>query len=721
MTSVVRFESVDAIGLITIDEPPVNALSAAVVAGLAQAVEAFEQDHSLRALVIHCAGKTFVAGGDLRAFDDAAFDAGPYNRTLARIEALGRPVIAALHGTALGGGLELAMACHYRVALPGTRLGLPECKVGVLPGSLGTQRLPRLIDVAVAVEMMRSGTPINAERALALGLLDAVEAAASAREAGLARARAVLARGDGPRPTRERPVRSEGLPAGYFDTQRTQVAARQSAYPAAAAILDAVEAGMTQGFDEGERVEAARFDACRRSRQSQALRHLFFATREARRIPGLPADTPRRAIRRVGVVGAGTMGRGIAMNFLNVGLPVVLREVQQDALDRGIAALRQTYEASVRKGKLSAAQLDERMALVQGTLEDAGLAGCELVIEAVFEDMALKRDLLARLGRVCKPGAIIATNTSTLDVDQLALASGRAADVIGMHFFSPANVMRLLEVVRGRATAPDVLLSVLDLAAAIGKTPVVSGVCYGFIGNRMAEMYMRENEFLLLEGASPAQIDGAVEDAAHWGMAMGPCRMLDLAGVDVGAKTLIELEKGGGLPADPAYRVVCQRLNHDGRWGQKTRSGYYRYDDGRTPQPEPLTEAVCIELAAAHGVARRAVITPEEIRERLLLPLINEAVKILEEGIALRPGDVDVVWTAGYGFPDHRGGPLWMADDMGLQTVVERLRHHVARTGGDPHGYWTPAALLVELAARGQRISDWRPLLPKHLSSKVPS
>jgi 3-hydroxyacyl-CoA dehydrogenase len=711
MTSVVRLESLDAIGLVTIDEPPVNALTAALVAGLAQAVDAFEQDRSLRALVFCCAGRTFIAGGDLRAFDDPAFGTGPYNRTLARIEALDRPVVAALHGSVLGGGLELAMACHYRVALRGTRLGQPEIKIGVLPGSLGTQRLPRLIDAAVSVEMMLSGAPIGAGRALELGLVDAIAEGDAAREAGLAHARSVLAHGGGPRPTRARPVRREGLTAAYFSDQRALAETRLRAYPAARAIVDAVEAGVTHGFDAGERVEAERFDACRRSGPSRAMRHLFFAAREARRIPSLPADMPRRPVHKVGVIGAGTMGRGIAMNFLDIGLPTVLREVEQEALDRGIAALRQTYEANVRKGRLDAAQLAERMALAHGTLDDDDLGDCDLVIEAVFEDMALKRDVLARLGRLCKPGAILATNTSTLDVDELARASGRAHDVIGTHFFSPANIMRLLEVVRGGATAPDVLMTVLDLAAAIGKTPVVSGVCYGFIGNRMAEVYMRENEFLLLEGASPAEIDGAVEDMAHWGMAMGPCRMLDLAGIDVGARTLIELTMNGGLPHDPAYRVVCRQLNADGRWGQKTGSGYYRYEDGRTPLPEPRTDAVCRELAARHGIARRAAISAGEIRERLLLPLINEAAKILEEGIALRPGDVDVVWTAGYGFPDHRGGPLWMADDIGLPKVVERLRHYASRQGGDPHGYWMPAALLVEQAGRGQRLSDWRSAL----------
>jgi len=705
MSSPVRLDADDQIGIITIDSPPVNALSSEVIAGLAAAVDRFQADTSLRALVVCCAGRTFVAGGDLRSFDDPDFDAGPYNRTLARIEALDRPVVAALHGTALGGGLELALACHFRVALPGTRLGFPEIKVGVLPGSLGTQRLPRVVPVAKAIEMMLTGRPVSAAQAVEDGLVDAIGEADSARTLGLRHARQLLAAGAGPRPTRARALRSDGLADDFFARALADVATRQRAYPAARAIVQSVEAGVREGFDAGERVEARLFDECRRSRQSRAMRHLFFAQREAGRIPGLPAGAKPREVRKVGIVGAGTMGGGIAMNLANIGLPVVLVEAQAEALERGLANVRRNYEASAAKGRLTAQQVEQRLACLRGSLRDEDLADCDLVIEAVFEDMALKQRVLARLGEICKPGAILATNTSTLDVDAIAQASGRAADVVGTHFFSPANVMRLLEVVRGAATAPDVLLTVMGLARRIDKIAVVSGVCYGFIGNRMAEPYMRENEFLLMEGASPAQIDAAVEDVERVGMAMGPCRMLDMAGIDVGAKTLIELGKAGGLPADPSYRAVCQRLHAEGRAGQKTGSGYYRYE-GRTPLPEPRTAATCEALAKAHGVPRRDAIEPQEIVERLMLPLINEAAKILEEGIALRPGDIDIVWTAGYGFPDHRGGPLWMADDWGLDHVVDRLQHY-ADTTGNAYGYWTPARLLVDLAGKGARISDW--------------
>ena len=707
MSSRVSLTNEGGIGLLLIDNPPVNALSADVVAGLAQAVSQFEADASLKALVIACRGRTFVAGGDIRSFDDPAFDASPYNGTLARLEAADRPIIATLHGTVLGGGLELAIACHWRIAQQGTRLGFPEVLIGVLPGSLGTQRLPRLVSVAHALDMISGGQPIDADEALERGLLDAIDdASVGPVEAGLRYARSLLAAGKGCRPTSALPVKADGLTEDFFKRALADNARTRAAYPAPAAIVRCIEAAVSGSFANGAALEARLFNECRTSEQARAMRHVFFAQREAAKIPDLASDVPVRNIAQVGVIGAGTMGGGIAMNFANVGLPVVLVETTREALDRGLNLIRSNYEASARKGKLSAEQLAQRLALLSGSLQYQDLAGCDLVIEAVFENLALKQEVAARLGAICKAGAIIATNTSTLDVDLIAKASGRASDVVGLHFFSPANVMRLLEVVRGRHTAPEVLATVMALSKRIGKTAVVSGVCYGFIGNRMAEPYMRENEFLLLEGATPAQIDGAIEDAMRVGMAMGPCRMLDMAGIDVGAKTLIELGKSGGLPPDPTYRVVCQRLFAEGRMGQKTGSGYYRYE-GRSPLPEPRTALACEQLAQAHGIRRRADIADQEIVERLLYPMINEAARILEEGIALRPGDVDTVWVAGYGFPDHRGGPLWMADSIGLPRVVEALQRHGAN---DPFGYWEPAKLLVELAESGQRISDWRPM-----------
>ena len=683
-TTPVRFEREGRIGLILIDNPPVNAISGPFIAGLADALNQFERADELKALVLYCAGRTFVAGADIASFEDSAgLSSSTFNALLARLEAQQRPVVAALHGTVLGGGLELAMACHHRVAQPATRLGLPEVKIGLIPGSLGTQRLPRLVGAELALELISSGRMIGAAQAQQAGLVDEI-AAGEPRALGVAAAQALLAGG---KPLR-RASRLAVLPAPAGALQRAEAAAaKKPGWPQLAAAVRCVRAAQTLPFAQGEAVEAAEFAALLPSPSSRALRHLFFAEREAAKIPGLARDTALRPIRKVGIVGAGTMGGGIAMCFANAGIPTVMVEVSDEALQRGLDLVRSNYEASAAKGRLTAAQVAERMGRLHGALDDSALADCDLVIEAVFENLALKQQVCARLGAVAKAGAIIATNTSTLDVDVLARATGRPADVVGMHFFSPANVMRLLEVVRGAATAPDVLATVMKLAATIGKVPVVSGVCYGFIGNRMAEVYMREAEFLIMEGAQPAQVDAAVEAL---GFAMGPCRMLDMAGVDVGAKTVIESGKSGGLPADPRYRALVQALFARGRYGQKTGAGYYRYE-GRTPLPDPEVTAIARQLAEQHGIVRRQEIGREEIIERLLYPLINEGLKILDEGIAYRPGDIDVVWVAGYGFPDYRGGPMWMGQQaIGSLVIAKRLAHYAA-AHGDAFGYWTPA------------------------------
>lgn len=701
MSQPVSYSRSGRIGVLRIDSPPVNALSPVVIQGLNAALAHFEQDREAVAMVIACAGRTFVAGGDIAAFENPAFSAQPYNCILARIEALDRLVVAALHGTALGGGMELALAAHYRVACRGTQLGFPEVKLGLLPGSLGTQRLPRLIGISRALLMIAAGNGIDAPQALEWGLLDAV-VEGDPVEAGVSFAESLLARGA--------PVRRTGtltVPVSADDDALLQKALAEAQtkvrfHPSAPAIVEAVQAARLP-FAQGAAVEARLFEQLRASPQSRALRHLFFALRQAARIPGLAGDVALRPVRAVGVLGAGTMGRGIAMNFLNAGLPVVLVEQKQEALDAGLAAIRQAYEASAAKGRLTTSEVERRMRLVKGSLVDQELASCDLVIEAVFENMDLKKQVCARLGLLCKPGAIIATNTSTLDVNVLAQATGRPADVVGMHFFSPAQVMKLLEVVRGAETEPDALATVLQLARTIGKVAVVSGVCYGFIGNRMAEVYMREAEFLILEGATPAQVDAAVEDL---GMAMGPCRMLDMAGIDVGAKTVIEYGRAGGLPPDPSYRALVRRLFEQGHFGQKTGAGYYRYE-GRRNLPNPEVDEVARDLAATHAITRRTEIDRDEIVERLLYPLINEAAKILEEGIAFRPGDIDVVWTSGYGFPDHHGGPIFMADEIGLARIVARLAHY-AQTRGDRFGYWTVSPLLKSLAEQGRRLSDWK-------------
>lgn len=689
------------IALITIANPPVNALAHDVVSGLADAVNAFEADRSVTALLVHCACRTFVAGGDISTFDDADFSAALFNGTLLRMEAMDRPVVAALHGTVLGGGLELALACHWRVAVPNTKLGLPEVKIGVLPGSMGTQRLPRVVGVELALDLISSGRSFDAEWALEKGVVDEV-CEGVPLEVGLDFTKRLLARNGKPKRISEKSVSLDGVAADFFKLALQEAQGKRRFYPAAANIVLAVQASLLP-FVEGEAVEARLFEELRTSPESKALRHIFFAERQASKIPALPKDASLRPVNSVGIVGAGTMGGGIAMNFANVGIPVMLIETTQAALERGMGLVRSNYEASAAKGRMTATQVEERMALLHGSLDYADLADADLVIEAVFENMELKTQVCSRLGKICKPDAIIATNTSTLDVNLLAQATGRVKDVVGMHFFSPANVMRLLEVVRGDGTAPEVLATVVQVAKKIGKVAVVSGVCYGFIGNRMAEVYMREAEFLMMEGATPAQIDQAVEAL---GMAMGPCRMLDMAGIDVGAKTVIEYGKAGGLPPDDSYRAVVQKMFELGRFGQKTGMGYYRYD-GRKPVSDPETARIAKELAGDHAVTQRAEdIGEQEIVERLLYPMINEGAKIIDEGIAYRPGDIDIIWTAGYGFPNHKGGPLFMADQIGLAKVVERLDYY-ASVRGNPYGYWTVSPLLRSLATNHQRIIDW--------------
>ncbi|MCP1909502.1 3-hydroxyacyl-CoA dehydrogenase [Bradyrhizobium elkanii] len=699
-TNVVGYENRNGIGLVLISNPPVNAISPEVVAGLRKALDTFEVDAEAMALVLHCEGRTFVAGGDIASFESPNFDTRPFSSLLSRLDGSPRPVIASLHGTVLGGGLELAMACHHRLAIPNTRLGMPEVKLGLLPGSQGTQRLPRLAGIPLALDLILTGRFISTYDAFGAGIIDEI-AEGDPLALGIAAAERLI--------KTQAPVRRSSTLKIATDAATTQAfaeaaakAATKPTYPAFAAIVRAVEAAANVPFDEGEEVEAREFERLRLSRTSQALRHLFFAERAATRIPGLPRDARARAVRSVGIVGAGTMGGAIAMNFANVGTPVVLVETNDEALKRGLAVVRKNYEASAMRGKLSTDQVEARIGLLSGALDYASLSSCDLVIEAVFEDLQVKKNVCTRLGQVCKAGTIIATNTSTLDVNVLAEATGRPAEVVGMHFFSPANVMRLLEVVCGAKSASDVLATAMQIARRIGKVPVVSGVCYGFIGNRMLEPYLREMEFLLLEGAEPQQIDTAIESL---GMAMGPCRMSDLSGVDIGAKVVNGGLEAGQLPPDPDYRVLVRKLFELGRYGQKTQAGYYRYE-GRTPLLDPMVATICADLAREHGITRRSNITDQEIIERLMYTLINEGMQILDEGIAYRPGDIDVVWTAGYGFPDHRGGPMFMADQIGL-AQIEKMLEHYGRVRGNRFGYWTPSNLLRSLVASGQRLGTW--------------
>ncbi|NMF99948.2 3-hydroxyacyl-CoA dehydrogenase NAD-binding domain-containing protein [Aromatoleum toluolicum] len=693
-----------AIAVVTIDRPPVNALSADVRRGLLDAFDELADDPGVAGVVLACAGRTFVAGAEISEFGTPAFSEADPNDVHAAIENLNIPVVCALHGTTLGGGMELALACHYRIATPTAKLGLPEVTLGLLPGGGGTQRLPRLIGAADALEMMLSGAPMSAQTALEKDLIDVIVEGnlleAAQRFVGeLVATRAPL------RLASEVDVDRASVSPTLFAETRTSLAKKARGAIAPARIVDCVVAAVTRPFAEGLKYERDLFVECMNSRQSAALRHAFFAEREAGKLPGNLAgnakDMDLRPIRKVGIVGAGTMGGGIAMNFLNAGIPVVLLEVKQDALERGLGLIRKNYEATASKGRMTLEQVAQRMALCSGSLEYAELQDCDLVIEAVFENMDIKKAVMTRLGEVCKPGAIIATNTSTLDVDVLAAASGRAADVVGMHFFSPANVMRLLEVVRGRDTAPEVLATVMGLARTIKKVAVVSGVCFGFIGNRMLEPYLRECESLLLEGATPTQIDHAVE---AFGMAMGPCRMIDMAGVDVAAKVVLERRKEGALPADPSYRTACQMLFELGRHGQKTAAGYYRYE-GRTPVHDPEVDRVMEGLAAQYGIARRSDISDEEIVERCLYPLMNEGAKILEEGIAYRAGDIDIVWLNGYGFPALKGGPMHAANVIGLEQIVACLDHYADKRG-NAFGYWTVAGLLGDLAAAERAFGD---------------
>jgi 3-hydroxyacyl-CoA dehydrogenase len=701
MKSDVTLRFRDGVGVISIARPPVNAITRAMVQDFATAIEAFEADKHARALLIYCEGRTFVAGGDIASFEDPGFSAAPFNDALARLEGLDRPVVAAMHGTVLGAGLELALACHYRVADPRAVFGLPEVKLGLLPGSLGTQRLPRLVGLSLALDLISTGRSIDSPEALKTGLIDVIREGLPL-QAGLDYVRELVERAVGPKRLSEQRVMTEALPPDFFRKAREAAIRLKPFNPAPRCIVQALEASL-RPFAEGATEEARLFEVLRLSPESQAMRHLFLAERRAAKIPELPQNAPTRPVRSAGVLGAGTMGIGIAMNFSNVGIPVVLVETSRAALTRALDSVRGIYVASAIKGRLTQQQVAQRVALITGSLDDQALAPCDLVIEAVYESLELKKAVCARLGQLCKAGAIIATNTSTLNVDVLAEATGRPGDVVGMHFFSPAHVMRLLEVVRAAHTRPEVLATAVRLACAIGKVPVVSGVCYGFIGNRMAEVYMREAEFLMMEGAAPSEIDAAVESL---GMAMGPCRMLDMAGIDVGAKTVIEYGKSGGLPPDDAYRAVVRRMFELGRFGQKSGAGYYRYE-GRIAFEDPEAQRIVSALADLHGISRRASIEREEIAERLLYPLFNEGARILEEGIAYRPGDIDIVWTRGYGFPEHRGGPMFMADLIGLRKIVDRMALY-GRQCGNRYGYWNVSPLLARLAATGGRLSDWR-------------
>ena len=696
MTATARLTRHDDVGVIELDNPPVNALALGLRQGLAAAVDTALGDPSIVAIVLAGAGRLFCGGADLREFNTPASTQPPTTTDLrARLDESPKPVVAAIHGSALGGGLEMALACHYRVATADAQLGLPEVKRGLLPGGGGTQRLPRLIGVEAALGMIVTGDTIGAKAALAAGLLDEI-ATGDVREAAVAFARRI-ARAGGPFPVASRrEARIENGDA-YFAGERTRVKREARGQHAPLEALACVEAATRLPFDEGLAFERARFRVLVEGTQSKALRHLFFAERAAARIPGVPAELPTRPIRTVGVIGAGTMGGGIAMSLANAGLSVVQLETTQAALDTGRATMSKNWAGTVAKGRLTQDEMDRRLGRVRGTLRYEDLADVDLVIEAVFEDMAVKREVFAQIDRVARPGAILASNTSRLDIDEIARSTSRPADVVGLHYFSPANVMRLLEVVRGAATAPDVLATAMAFGRLTGKLPVLVGNCDGFVGNRMLSAYSREAGFLLEEGASPAQVDGALQ---AFGMAMGPFRMGDLAGLDIGWAG--RKRAAATRPAHLRYSRVADRICELGRFGQKTGAGWYRYEAGsRTAIADPLVDGIIAECAAQAGITRRTV-TDAEIVERTMYALANEGAKILAEGIALRASDIDLVYANGYGYPSWRGGPMFYADTVGLPVVAERVRAFHA-THGD---WWTPAPRLLELAAAQRRFND---------------
>jgi len=681
--------------VITLNNPPVNAMGHAVRQELAANLDAAWADPKVRAIVIIGAGKLFCGGADVKAFNTPASRAEPSSRTIVkRIEDSSKPVIAAIHGNALGLGLEFAMGCHYRIAQIGARLGLPEVKLGLLPGGGGTQRLPRLVGVQAALRMIVEGEPVTAEQALSMGLVDEI-AAGALLPAALDFAARVITRHE--HPVTSRRQTSPPADSGWFETQRAKLGASQRGLPAPLECLACIEASVKMPFDEGMKFERERFDVLVNGTESKALRHLFLAERAAAKIADIPADTPVREIRKVAIIGAGTMGGGIAMSFASAGIPVILIEAKQEALDRGLATIRKNYAGTVAKGKLSQEEADARTARIQPTLEFECVAGADLVIEAVFEEMEVKKDIFRKLDKACKAEAILATNTSRLDVNEIAASTSRPASVIGLHFFSPANVMRLVEVVRGKATAPQVIATSMAVSRKIGKLPVLVGVCDGFVGNRMVAQYAREAEFLLEEGATPEQVDGALQ---KFGLAMGRFAMSDLAGLDIswaGRK-----RTAATRPAHLRYSKVADRLCELGRFGQKTGAGFYRYEaGGRTPIADPLVAQLIEDCAREAGIQRRAV-TNEEIVERCIYALVNEGAKVLQEGIAQRSSDIDLIYVNGYGFPKWRGGPMFYADTVGLKQVYARINEFHHRHGE----FWTPAPLLKQLAEAGKSFKD---------------
>ncbi|MGB5948122.1 MAG: 3-hydroxyacyl-CoA dehydrogenase NAD-binding domain-containing protein [Parvibaculum sp.] len=676
------------VGVLTLNSPPVNALSAPVRAAINDGIRQAIDNPAVKAIVLICDGRTFIAGADITEFGKAPSGPSLFDAQ-AMIENAPKPVIAAIHGTALGGGLEVALTCHYRVAVPSAKCGLPEVNLGLLPGAGGTQRLPRIVGPEKALEMVTAGTHVGARACKEMGLVDELAEEGKLREGAIAFARKIVAENRPLKKVRdlnEKVEAARGHPE-IFANFRKANARKFRGFLAPEYNIQCIEAAVNLPFDEGIKVEQKLFRELVTGTQSAAQRHVFFAERQVWKLPDVPADTPIIPVNKVGIIGAGTMGGGIAMNFLNAGMPVTIVETKQEALDRGLATIRKNYENTAKKGRMTMEDVEKRMSLLKGTLALEELADMDLVIEAVFENMDIKKDVFGKLDKIVKQGAILATNTSALNIDEIATAVKRPEAVIGLHFFSPANVMRLLEVVRADKTSKSVIATSMQIAKKIGKIAALVGVCPGFVGNRILAQRQREANKLILEGAMPWDVDRVLYD---FGLPMGPFAMSDLAGLDIGWSK----EKSKG---ETIRDVLCEM----DRRGQKTGAGFYDYDENRNAKPSPIVEKIILDFAAKKGINRRQI-SDQEILERCIYPMINEGAKILEEGKAIRASDIDIVWINGYGFPVYRGGPMFYGDTVGLDKVLAKMKEFQAQMGDD----FKPAALLEKLVAEGKKFQN---------------
>ncbi|MBI2424297.1 MAG: enoyl-CoA hydratase/isomerase family protein [Candidatus Hydrogenedentes bacterium] len=697
MSEIATYRREGRIGVIALNNPPVNALSLALRKGIIACLAEGAADAGAEALVLICEGRTFIAGADITEFDRPPMD--PFlDIVIEHLEASPKAVVAAIHGTALGGGLETALGCHYRVAAPSAKCGLPEVSLGLVPGAGGTQRLPRLIGPADAAQIIASGVPVNAKKAHDLGLVDAI-AEGDLLAGAIAFAERVVDEKMPLRKVRDLEEKVKNVPEGLFEGLRAEFAQKQRGFNSPQRAIDCVEAATQLPMDAGLKREREIFFEAVTGDQSKAQRHIFFSERAASKIPDVGKEIQAQPIKTAAVVGAGTMGGGIAMNFANAGIPVYLLDSTPELLEKGMGIVRKNYESGVKKGRMTEVQFEQVMGLIRPTLAYEDFANADIVVEAVFEEMEIKKQVFEKLDAICKPGCVLATNTSTLDVNEIAACTKRPESVIGLHFFSPANVMKLLEIVRGAKTSKELIATAFELSKAIKKVGVLVGVCDGFVGNRMVHPYVRESMFLVEEGAAPEQVDQALYD---FGFAMGPCAMSDLAGLDVGWR--IRKRQAATRPLDERYCDIADKICELGRYGQKTGAGWYRYEPGnRAPQPDPVVTELIAAVRRENSIEARSL-SNEEIVERCVYALVNEGARILEEGIALRSSDIDVIYIYGYGFPVFRGGPMFYADTIGLDKVYARVCEFHKQHGG----LWAPAPLLKELAEAGKRFTDYR-------------